>query len=81
MKKKLVIIESVLLIMALYFNPVYSQIGSGEDNRTSDICNRLNEKEVKAGENFEDSISGFSGPAPPAHVNCRSRLRFKPDED
>lgn len=36
MRKKLVIINFVLLIIALNFNPVYSQTGSGEETNTSD---------------------------------------------
>jgi len=42
------------------------------DERTSEICKRLNGKEVNFEENFKDTISGWEGLVPPAHVNCRS---------
>ena len=46
------------------------------DSRTSPICKRLNGKVVKMDENFKDSQSGWEGPCPPSHVNCRSSIIF-----
>ncbi len=40
------------------------------DNRTSSICRRLNGKTVGINEDFDDSITGWEGKVPPAHVNC-----------
>jgi len=47
-----------------------------EDDRTSPICKRLDNQIVGMDENFEDKTSGWSGPCPPAHVNCRSSIIF-----
>jgi SPP1 gp7 family putative phage head morphogenesis protein len=49
------------------------------DNRTSHICRRLNGKEVGMEENFDDK--DFTGPCPPAHVDCRSSLIFVTKDD
>jgi len=46
------------------------------DSRTSPICKRLNGKVVKMDENFKDSQSGWEGPCPPSHVDCRSSIIF-----
>lgn len=50
------------------------------DNRTSPICKRLNNQEVELDSDFKDPKGEWSGPVPPAHVNCRSSWTFKPDE-
>jgi SPP1 gp7 family putative phage head morphogenesis protein len=49
------------------------------DDRTSAICKRMNGKRVKPGEKFVDSVTGWSGIQPPAHVNCRSDFVFIPE--
>jgi len=46
------------------------------DHRTSSICKRLNGKVVNMDENFEDKTSGWSGPCPPSHIDCRSSVIF-----
>jgi SPP1 gp7 family putative phage head morphogenesis protein len=46
------------------------------DDRTSPICRRMNGQEVKENENFTDDPTGFAGPCPPSHVNCRSSVIF-----
>ncbi|MEK0335831.1 MAG: phage portal protein [Nitrosopumilus sp.] len=46
------------------------------DNRTSPICKRLDGQVVKMDDNFKDSKTGWGGPAPPAHVDCRSSVVF-----
>lgn len=51
------------------------------DERTSEICQRLNNKVVGMNENFKDNKSGFEGPCSPAHVNCRSTIIFIDDEE
>ncbi len=50
------------------------------DERTSDICKRLNGKTVGLNETFKDAQTGFEGMAPPGHVNCRSQVVFVPKE-
>jgi len=47
-----------------------------KDDRTSEICMRLNGQTVGLNENFKDDETGWEGPAPPAHVNCRSSVVF-----
>lgn len=47
-----------------------------EDDRTSPICQRLDGKTVGINENFVDEKSGWEGPCPPSHVNCRSTLVY-----
>jgi len=44
------------------------------DNRTSDICERLNGQEVGLDEPFVDPVTGIAYDQPPAHPNCRSRI-------
>ncbi len=51
------------------------------DDRTSDICRRLDGQIVDLNENFKDPKGEWEGLAPPAHVNCRSKWVFVPDED
>lgn len=51
------------------------------DNRTSEICKRLDGQKVGLDENFADNVSGWGGQAPSAHVNCRSTLIFIEKED
>lgn len=46
------------------------------DDRTSPICNRLDNQVVGMNENFKDSVSGWEGQSPPSHVNCRSSIVF-----
>jgi len=50
------------------------------DARTSEICKRLNGQVVGINENFKDS-SGWEGPSPSAHVNCRSTMIFITEEE
>ncbi len=46
-----------------------------DDERTSDICNALDNQEVGLNDNFAtDEGGGFVGGGPPGHVNCRSTL-------
>ena len=44
------------------------------DDRTSDICKRLDGQVVAIDEDFKDSK--FEGQSPPAHVDCRSTIIF-----
>ena len=46
------------------------------DDRTSPICKRLDNQVVGIDENFKDKTSGWEGPMPPSHVNCRSTALF-----
>lgn len=52
---------------------------SAIDARTSDICKRLNNQERELDEGFIDPKTKKAYSAPPAHVNCRSVIFFKPD--
>ena len=52
---------------------------SAHDDRTSALCKRLDGQEVGLYEDFKDPKGEWSGPAPPAHVNCRSTFAFVPD--
>jgi len=47
-----------------------------KDDRTSPICMRLNGQTVGLNENFKDKQTGWQGPCPPAHVNCRSSVIY-----
>ena len=47
------------------------------DGRTSDICIALDKTQVNPGDYFT-TIDGQKIQSPPAHVNCRSRVRFIP---
>jgi len=49
------------------------------DNRTSDVCKRLNGQIVGFDENFKDPLTGEEYPHPPSHPNCRSVIQFIPD--
>jgi len=49
------------------------------DHRTSEICKRLHGQKVKLNENFVDKKTGWEGPCPPSHVNCRSSLVYHLD--
>ncbi|MEK9740731.1 MAG: phage portal protein [Flavobacteriaceae bacterium] len=49
------------------------------DNRTSDICIALDGTQVNPGD-FFTTIDGQKIQSPPAHVNCRSRVKFIPGE-
>lgn len=49
------------------------------DDRTSPICRRMHGQEVKENENFNDNDTGWEGPCPPSHVNCRSTVIFTTD--
>ena len=51
------------------------------DERTSDQCRRLNGKEVEMNDNFKDGTTGWEGPCPPAHVDCRSRVIFVTEDE
>lgn len=46
------------------------------DDRTSDVCRRLDGQTVKMNDNFKDKSTGWEGPVPPAHVDCRSTVVF-----
>lgn len=50
------------------------------DDRTSDICKRLDGQIVDLNENFKDPKTGWEGLSNPAHVNCRSGWIFIPEE-
>jgi SPP1 gp7 family putative phage head morphogenesis protein len=50
------------------------------DNRTSDICMRMNGQTVGLNKNFRDAQSGMEAPCPPFHVNCRSTFVLIPKE-
>ena len=52
-----------------------------EDDRTSPICKRLDGQVVGMNDNFKDSGSGWEGPCPPSHVNCRSSVLYLTDDD
>ena len=49
---------------------------SAKDERTSEICMRLHGQVVGMNENFKDKRTGWEGPVPPSHVNCRSAVVF-----
>lgn len=46
------------------------------DARTSPICKRLDGQTVNMDENFKDKTTGWEGPCPPAHVDCRSSVLY-----
>ena len=46
------------------------------DKRTSAICKRLDGQIVNMDENFKDKQTGWAGPCPPAHVDCRSSVLY-----
>ena len=52
-----------------------------EDDRTSDICTRLDDQVVDLDADFVDSKTGWTGQAPPSHVNCRSTIVFMQKEE
>lgn len=54
---------------------------TSEDDKTSDICKRLNGQVVGLNENFIDKKTGWTGPCPPAHVNCRSSVLYLDKEE
>lgn len=49
------------------------------DDRTSDLCRRLNGQTVGLNDNFVDPDGKWEGKAPPGHVQCRSRIIFVPE--
>jgi len=49
---------------------------SAKDERTSELCMRLHGQTIGLNENFKDTRTGWEGPTPPAHVNCRSTVIF-----
>ena len=51
------------------------------DDRTSELCKRLNGQEKSLNEDFVDPKGEWQGPVPPAHVNCRSSWTFKSEEE
>lgn len=51
------------------------------DDRTSDICKRLDGQEVDINANFKDKTSGWEGQHPPSHVNCRSSVSVRPSDE
>ena len=52
-----------------------------EDDRTSELCKRLDGQTIGLDDNFKDSQSGWEGQSPPSHVNCRSTMIFIEDEE
>ncbi len=52
-----------------------------EDDRTSPICQRLDGQTVGLNDEFKDNVSGWTGQAPPSHVNCRSTVLFIEKEE
>ena len=56
---------------------VWNAVG---DSKTSEICRELDGKSVPVGENFYSEVSGQYYKVPPAHVNCRSRVDFIPED-
>jgi|GEM_PF-4913139 len=52
---------------------------SAIDNRTTDICRRLNGQEVDLDNDFIDPETRKAYITPPAHPNCRSTIFFRPD--
>jgi SPP1 gp7 family putative phage head morphogenesis protein len=60
----------------------YKAYAAVMDNKTSDICRRLNNKYFKEGipldDNFRDDVTGKSGPYPPHfHSNCRCVIEYR----
>jgi len=51
-----------------------------EDDRTSELCKRLDGQTIGLDDNFKDSSSGWEGQSPPSHVNCRSTMIFIEEE-
>jgi len=51
------------------------------DGRTSDVCKRLDGQTVGINENFKDKKTGWEGPCPPSHVNCRSSVLYIEKEE
>jgi SPP1 gp7 family putative phage head morphogenesis protein len=51
------------------------------DDRTSDICKRLNGQVVGMNENFKDKQTNWEGPCPPSHVNCRSSVLYLMEDE
>jgi len=47
------------------------------DNRTSEVCERLNGQKVAPGQPFVDPKTGKAYEHAPAHPNCRSTVRFE----
>ena len=50
-----------------------------EDNRTSDICKRLDGVAVDVKDQFFSEVSNKHYEHPPGHPNCRARIIFRPD--
>lgn len=50
------------------------------DDRTSDICRRLNGQRVRITDTFKDTSTGLEFMTPPAHPNCRSTIQFKTEK-
>jgi len=51
------------------------------DNRTSELCKRLNGQVVGINENFKDKQTKGEWPCPPAHVDCRSAVIYLSKEE
>jgi len=51
------------------------------DGRTSEVCKRLDGQTVGINENFKDKKTGWEGPCPPSHVNCRSSVLYIEKEE
>ena len=49
---------------------------SAMDERTSELCKRLNNQVVNMDQNFKDKTTGWEGPVPPSHPRCRSSVVF-----
>jgi len=50
------------------------------DDRTSDICKRMNGKTTELNGSFKDAQTNQEWQSPPFHVNCRSQVIFVPKE-
>lgn len=73
--------QGKLLAMKASGEKYMKQWSTHEDDRTSEICKRLDGQTVGLNENFIDPKSGWEGPAPPSHVNCRSAVLFVRKEE
>lgn len=51
-----------------------------KDDRTSELCKRLDGQIVPLDGKFRDKQTGWEGPCPPGHVNCRSTFVIIPKE-
>jgi len=52
------------------------QVIIAHDNRTSELCKRMEGQKVGLNGKFKDSVTGQEWEMPPFHVNCRSTAIF-----